>query len=89
MWTQEEGRKVCWRKLYSEGLHDMYSSLTIIPDGLMPSKTIKRWPGHVAHIGDKRDADWALVGIHARKTPAGRRKHRRQYNIKTDFKDTE
>jgi hypothetical protein len=41
-----------WRKLYNEGLHDLYCSSSI-------SRIIKsmrmRWAGHVAQMGEKRN----------------------------------
>jgi hypothetical protein len=42
-----------WRKLHNEELHNLYSSPSII-------RTIKlrrmRWAGHVARMGEKRNA---------------------------------
>jgi hypothetical protein len=47
-----------WRKLYNEELHDLYSSPSI--------KIIKarrmRWSGHVAQMGEKKNAYRLLVG---------------------------
>jgi hypothetical protein len=42
-----------WRKLHSEELHDMYSSPIIIK--IMKSRRM-RWTGHVARMGEKRNA---------------------------------
>jgi hypothetical protein len=48
-----------WRKLHNEEFRDLYSSLSII-------RTIKarrmKWVGHVARIGEKRNAYRLLVG---------------------------
>jgi hypothetical protein len=38
-----------WRKLYSEGLHNLYSSPSIIR--MMKSRI--GWAGHVAHRGEE------------------------------------
>jgi hypothetical protein len=62
-----------WRKLYNEKLRDLYSSPGII-------KIIKlrriRWAGHVAGIGEKRNAYKLLVGKPEGKRPLGRRRRR-------------
>jgi hypothetical protein len=54
-----------WRKLHNEELHDLYSSQSII-------RIIKswrmRWAGHVARMGEKRNAYRLLVG-----NPEGKR----------------
>jgi hypothetical protein len=42
-----------WRKLQTEGLHNLYSSPNIIP--INKSRRV-RWTGHVARMGEKRDA---------------------------------
>jgi hypothetical protein len=48
-----------WRKLHNEELRDLYSSPSII-------RIIKswrmRWAGHVARMGEKRNAYRLLVG---------------------------
>jgi hypothetical protein len=48
-----------WRKLHNEELHNLYSSPNII-------RTIKskrmRWAGHVARMGERRNAYRILVG---------------------------
>jgi hypothetical protein len=49
-----------WRKLHNKELHDLYSSPSII-------RIIKlwrmRWAGHVARMGEKRNAYRLLVGM--------------------------
>jgi hypothetical protein len=49
-----------WRKLHTEELHNFYSSPNII------SRMIKSrrmgWAGHVARMGEKRNAYGILVG---------------------------
>jgi hypothetical protein len=48
-----------WRKLHNEELHDLYSSLSVIR--IMKSRRM-RSAGHVARIGEKRNAYRLLVG---------------------------
>jgi hypothetical protein len=47
-----------WRKLHNEELRDLYSSPSI---NRMKSRRM-RWAGHVAQIGEKRNAYRLLVG---------------------------
>jgi hypothetical protein len=42
-----------WRKLHNEELHDLYSSPSIIR---MIKSWRVRWAGHVARMGEKRNA---------------------------------
>jgi hypothetical protein len=67
------------RKQHNER-RDLYSSPSII-------RTIKlrrmRWAGHVARIGEKRNAYRLLVG----KRPLGRPRHTWVDNIKMDLRD--
>jgi hypothetical protein len=48
-----------WRKLRNEELRDLYSSPSIIR--IIKSRRM-RWAGHVARMGEKRDAYTLLVG---------------------------
>jgi hypothetical protein len=48
-----------WRKLHNGELHDLYSSQST--SRLMMARRI-RWAGHVARIGEKRNAYRLLVG---------------------------
>jgi hypothetical protein len=48
-----------WRKLHNEELRDLYSSPSIIR--LITSRRI-RWAGHLARMGEKRNAYRLLVG---------------------------
>jgi hypothetical protein len=68
-----------WRKLHNEELRDLYSSPSII-------RIIKsmRWAGHVARMGEKRNAYKLLVGKPEGKRPLGRPR-RRWVDIRTDL----
>jgi hypothetical protein len=48
-----------WGKLHNEELRDLYSSPSIIR--IIKSRRM-RWAGHVARMGDKRNAYRLLVG---------------------------
>jgi hypothetical protein len=48
-----------WRKLHNEELRDLYSSSNIIP-GIKSRRM--RWAGHVARMGEKRNAYRVLIG---------------------------
>jgi hypothetical protein len=48
-----------WRKLHNKELHDMYSSPSTIR--IIKSSRM-RWAGHVARMGEKRNAYRLLVG---------------------------
>jgi hypothetical protein len=63
-----------WRKLYNKELHDLYSSPSIIR--IIKSRRM-RWVGHVARMGEKRNAYGLLVGKPEGKRSLGR--HRRRW----------
>ncbi|KAJ4428113.1 hypothetical protein ANN_24127 [Periplaneta americana] len=73
-----------WRKLHNTELHALYSSPDII-------RTIKsrrlRWAGHVARMGESRNAYRVLVGRPEGKRPLGRPKRRWEDNIKMDLRE--
>jgi hypothetical protein len=48
-----------WRELHNVELHILYSSPSII--GMIKSRRM-RWAGHVARMGEKRNAYRILVG---------------------------
>jgi hypothetical protein len=48
-----------WRKLYNEELHNLYFSPNIIR--MIKSRRM-RWAGHVARMGETRNAYRILVG---------------------------
>jgi hypothetical protein len=61
------------RKLHNEELHNLYSSRSIIR--MMKSRRMK-WAGHVARMGEKRNAYRILVGMPEGKRPLGRPRRR-------------
>jgi hypothetical protein len=74
-----------WRKLHNEELRDLYSSPSIIR--IIKSRRI-RWDGHVARMGEKRNAYRLLVGKPEGKKPLGRPRLRWVNNIKMDLLET-
>jgi hypothetical protein len=75
-----------WRKLHNEELRDLYSSPSIIR--IIKSRRM-RWAGHVARIGEKRNAYRLLVGNPEGKRQLGRPRHRWVDNIRKDLGDVE
>jgi hypothetical protein len=71
-----------WRKLHNEGLHDLYSSPSIIR--VVKSRRI-RWAGHVARMSEKRNAYRLLVGKPEGRMPLGRPRRRWLDNIRMDL----
>jgi hypothetical protein len=73
-----------WRKLHNGELRDLYSSPSrvrmIKPRGM-------RWEGHVARMGEKRNAYRLLVGKPEVKRPLRRSRHRWVDNIKMDIRE--
>jgi hypothetical protein len=70
-----------WRKLHNEELRDLYSSPSIIR--MIKSRRM-RWAGHVARMGEKRNAYRLLVRKPEGKRPLGRPR-RRWVDIKVDL----
>jgi hypothetical protein len=68
-----------WRKLHNEELHNLYNSSCIIR--MIKSRRM-RWVGHVARMGEKRNAYKILVEKPAGKRPLGRQRRRWVGNIK-------
>jgi hypothetical protein len=71
-----------WIKLHNKELRDLYSSPSIIR--IIKSRRM-RWAGHIARMGEKRNADWLLVGKPEGKRPLGRPRHRWVDNISMDL----
>jgi hypothetical protein len=69
-----------WRKLHNEELRDLYSSPSIIR--IIKSRRM-RWAGHVACMGEKRNAYSLLVGKPEGKRPVGKPSSRWVDNIRT------
>jgi hypothetical protein len=72
-----------WRKLHNEELHNLYCSPSIIR--IIKSRRI-RWAGHVARMGEKRNAYRILVGKPEGKRPLGRPRRWWEDNIRMDLK---
>jgi hypothetical protein len=71
-----------WRKLHNEELRDLYSSPSVIR--IIKSRRM-RWAGHVARMGEKRNANRLLVGKPEGKRPLGRPTRRWVDNIRMDL----
>jgi hypothetical protein len=71
-----------WRKLHNKELHDLYSSPSIIR--IIKSKRM-RLAGHVARMGEKRNAYRLLVGKPEVKRPLGKPRRRWVDNIRMDL----
>jgi hypothetical protein len=74
-----------WRKLHNEELHNLYSS----PNRIRMIKSRRmEWAGHVARMGEKRNAYRILVGKPEGKETTGRPRRRWVDNIKMDLRKT-
>jgi hypothetical protein len=72
------------RKLHNKELHGLYSSPSIVR--VITARRM-RWAGHVASMGEVRDAYNILVGRPEGKTPLGRPGRRWEDNIKMDLRE--
>jgi hypothetical protein len=72
------------RKLHNEELHNLCSSPSIMR--MIMSRRM-RWAGHVARMGEKKNACMILVGKSEGKRPRGRLRYRRVDNIKVDLRE--
>ncbi|KAJ4449259.1 hypothetical protein ANN_00656 [Periplaneta americana] len=73
-----------WRKLHNAELHALYSSPDIIRN--IKSRRL-RWAGHVARMGESRNAYRVLVGRPEGIKPLGRPRRRWEDNIKMDLRE--
>ncbi|KAJ4446909.1 hypothetical protein ANN_13610 [Periplaneta americana] len=73
-----------WRKLHNTDLHALYSSPDIIRN--IKSRRL-RWTGHVARMGESRNAYRVLVGRPERERPLGRPRRRWEDNIVMDLRE--
>jgi hypothetical protein len=73
-----------WRKLHFEELHNLYSSPSIIR--VINSRRMRR-AGHIARMGEKRNAYKILVGKPEGKRQMGRPRRRWVDNIKMDLRE--
>jgi hypothetical protein len=71
-----------WRKLHNEELRALYSSPSIIR--IIKSRRM-RWAGHVAQMGEKRNAYRLLVGKPEGRRPLGRPTRRWVDDIRMDL----
>jgi hypothetical protein len=71
-----------WKKLHNEDLRDLYPSPSIIR--IIKSRRM-RWAGHVARMGEKRNAYRLLVGKRKGKKPTGRPRRRWVDNFRMDL----
>jgi hypothetical protein len=71
-----------WGKLHYEELHDLYSSPSIIR--IIKARRM-RWAGHVARMGEKKNAYRLLVGKPEGRRPLGRPRYRWVDNIRIDL----
>jgi hypothetical protein len=74
-----------WRKLHKEELHNLYSPNLI---RMIKSRRMK-WAGHVAGMGEKRNAYRILVGKPEGKRPLRRPRRKWVDNIKIDLREIE
>jgi hypothetical protein len=73
-----------WRKLHNEELHSVYSSPSITR--MIKSRRM-RWAGHVARMGEKRNAYRILMGKQEGEKLLGRPSRRWFDNIKIDRRE--
>jgi hypothetical protein len=71
-----------WRELHNEEPRDLYSPPSIIR---ISKARRMRWTGHVARMGEKRNAYRLLVGKSEGRRPLGRRRRMWLDNIRMDL----
>ncbi|KAJ4445425.1 hypothetical protein ANN_07230 [Periplaneta americana] len=83
-WAKRDEVTGEWRKLHNTELHAWYSSPDIIRN--IKSRCLI-WAGHVARMGESRNAYRVLVGRPEGKIPLGRTRRRWEDNIKMDLRE--
>jgi hypothetical protein len=73
-----------WRKLHNEELHILFLSPNIIRQ--IKSRRM-RWAGHVARVGEERNAYRVLMGKPEGKRPLGRPRRSWEDGIKMDLRE--
>jgi hypothetical protein len=73
-----------WIELHNEELRDLYSSPSIIR--IIKSRRM-RWAGHVARMGEKRNAYRLLVGKQEGERPLGRPRCRWVDNVRIGLEE--
>jgi hypothetical protein len=71
-----------WRRVHNEELQNLYIAPNIIRE--IKSRRL-RWPGHVAHMGEVRNAYKILVRKPVWKRPFGRPMHIWEDNIRKEL----
>jgi len=83
-WPKRDEVTEEWRKLHNEELNDLYSLPNII-------RVIKfrriRQEGHVARMGDRKNAYGIVVGKPEEKRPLGRPRRKWEDNINMELED--
>jgi hypothetical protein len=74
-----------WRRLHNEELHNLYTSPNIIR---VIIQMVRRWTGYISCM-EMRNINKILVGKPEGKRPLGRPRHRWEYNIRMDLRETE
>ena len=74
-----------WRRLHSEGLHNLYSSPNTIIR-VIKSRRL-RWTGHTARIEEGMSPFKILTGKPTGKRPLRRVRHRWEDNIRMNLKE--
>ncbi|KAJ4450327.1 hypothetical protein ANN_01747 [Periplaneta americana] len=83
-WAKRDEVTGVWRKLHNTELHALYSPPDIIRN--IKSRRL-RWAGHVARMGESRNAYRVLIRRPEGKRPLGRPKRRWEDNIKMDLRE--
>jgi hypothetical protein len=78
---KRDGVTGVWKRLHNDELYDLYPSSSRSVIGVIKSRRMK-WPGHLAHMGDRRGAYRVSMGRPEIKRLLGRPKRIRDYNIK-------